>query len=420
MMTRIALALALFSTVAHAQSSPPDAPRPGDESGRLDQEPGDSALRKLARGVLYAPRLAVTLAFAPIEGGAWVYERYQLSDRASTLFFDKTGTYGLFPTFTIESGFSPNVGARFVHRNVGGAREHFDLRASTGGRFHEKAETSFRTGDRLGRNTALELGAEYQRRPRDSFYGIGNLDDAETMRVRYRRRLMRVTTAADRRLAGDLHLRAAAQVADNELMDTRARSAYGEIELRYDSRRNASMWEPSPVPATGWLIAGFGGRSAALDGGTDFWRYGADVQRFFYVGPGPRVIALRARGEAIAGETGEVPFVELPRIGGGTTLRGYAVDRFRDRVAFSSSIAYQWDIARYVSVSVFADAGKVAPTLRDVDTDNIRFGYGIAVDAHTMRSFLARATLASSVDGGVFFNVSLDPVFELQGRTERR
>jgi len=101
-------------------------------------------------------------------------------------------------------------------------------------------------------------------------------------------------------------------------------------------------------------------------------------------------------------------------------LRGYASDRFRDRIAMVGSVDYSWDLAPTISASLFVDAGRVQRSLEDLETSDLRVGYGMQVDLHTSRSFLARAQIASSVDGGVFFNFGLDPVFELDGRVERR
>ena len=437
----IAGAALLATAIVHAEPTPTTdaAPLPGNESGRLDHEPGDSSARKLARGALLLPKLAVTVAFSPFEGAAYAFERYQLADRANRLFFNDAGTIGLMPTLKLESGFGINVGARFVHRDVFGAKEHYSLRASTGGRFHERATTSFSTGERLGKDTALELGGEFERRPKDRFYGLGAMEADLDVYARYRHRMARVTSAFDRRIAGGLHVRAAGQLADHTFDESDSgapitevfamdrlvgfegvRNGYGEVELRYDTRRRASEWDPATIPATGWLLAGFAGRSTALDDGADFWRYGVDVQRFISFGRGPRVLGLRARGEGVTGELSEVPFIELPQIGGGTTLRGYEVDRFRDRIAVSGSAEYQWDLGRHVSTSVFVDVGTVSDSVRSLDDNDLRLGYGLALNLATPRTFIGRATLASSIDGGVFFNVSLDPVFELEGRTERR
>ena len=129
---------------------------------------------------------------------------------------------------------------------------------------------------------------------------------------------------------------------------------------------------------------------------------------------------VRAHGEAISAAPDDAPFFDLPRLGGSTYLRGYPSDRFRDRVAAVASLDYQWDLSRNVSATVFADAGRVYQSLRDVRLEDLRVGYGVGLQLNTEKSFLARVSVASSIDGGVFVDVALDPVFELDRRVDRR
>ena len=455
-MIKLGLLALLASSIAVADDEPTaadvaGAPSAGDESGRVDErDEHDGAGRWIARGLLFIPRVAVTVVFAPVEGTAWAVERYQLLDRAQRLFFNDAGTFGVFPTFQLEAGFGVNAGGRLVHRDLFGAHEHFDLRASGGGRFRQRVATELASGARFGKRVSIELGAEYEKRPKDVFYGIGNADemlspqpidpaiDAAT-ETRFRHRIMRATGAFDVRLASAFHVRGAGAITDHEFdrSDTGApidevfmtdrlagydgvRNGYAELELRWDSRGRANDYEPISVISSGQLVALFAGRVTALDDSEDFWRYGLDVQQFFRIGPGPRVIALRSHGEAVTGDRDEVPFNELPRLGGKSVLRGYPLDRFRDRVALVSSVDYQWDLTSTISASLFVDAGRVQPSLADLESSDLRVGYGMSFDLHTARSFLARASIASSIDGGVFFNFALDPVFELDGRVERR
>jgi hypothetical protein len=89
------------------------------------------------------------------------------------------------------------------------------------------------------------------------------------------------------------------------------------------------------VRSTGGLAAVYAGRLHRLDGGPDFWRYGFDLQRFLRITEGPRVIIAHLHGEAVTGRRDEVPFTELPTLGGPTYLRGYAPhpvipERFND------------------------------------------------------------------------------------------
>jgi len=264
--------------------------------------------------------------------------------------------------------------------------------------------------------------------------------DAAT-ETRFRHRIMRAHGTVDVRVAKAFHVLGAGSVTDHTYgrsaegaaidevfmtdrlagFDDGVRNTYGELELRWDSRGRANDYEPISVISSGQLLALFAGRVTPLDAdGKDFWRYGVDAQQFFRVGPGPRVIALRAQTEAVTGNRDDVPFTELPRLGGKDVLRGYPSDRFRDKVAMVSSLDYQFDLMPNLSASLFVDAGRVQSSVSDFETSDLRVGYGMQFDLHTSRSFLARASIASSIDGGVFFNFGLDPVFELDGRVQRR
>lgn len=335
----------------HTAAEIQDAPLPGEESGRVDEvDDGDSALREVGRGMLVLPRAAFEIAFGPVRAGVWAYERFQLRDRWFQLFFNRDRTVGVYPTLAYDSTFGVAVGGRFVARDIFGDGEHFALRAATGGRYREIVTAAVRTGDRLGR-LELELGAEHERRPHDKFYGIGN---TEGMELEYRQQLRRVSAIADLRIVRDLHLRTAGALTDLDFelppegqMLVGAggvRHAYGDLELSWDSRGRYTRWEPGSLVSIGWLASTYAGRYAVEDG-PDFWRAGADVQHFLRVTTGPRVIATRAHLEGVSGDVDEVPFDELPKLGGSRLLRGYHTDQFRDRVAAVGTVEYRWDLA---------------------------------------------------------------------------
>jgi hypothetical protein len=444
-MTRMLILLALFASKAYAE---PVVTPPGEESGRVDERDDSvSAGRRIARGALILPRYALKLAFFPIEKGVWAVERYDLAERLHRIFWNDANTVGLFPTAQVEAGFGLNIGAHLVVRDLFGHKERFDLRTSGGGRFNERVAASFETG-RAGR-VRVEAHGEFERRPKDVFFGIGNADAPMTLvadpiddagaQARFRHRLMRAITTVDVGITGALHARVSGSLSDHtfdrsdvapsidEVYDTSAitgfagyRAGYSELELAWDTRRAATHWEPRSLPSTGGLLAAFGGRLHSFDGGPAMFRYGADAQRFLRIGEGPRTIVLRAHLEGITGSLSEVPFDQLPRLGGKDRLRGYQLDRFRDRVAAVGSIDYRWDLNRSMSASLFVDAGRVYRGLDEMTLDGLRTGYGVALEAHTEHNFLARVSLASSIDGGVFLDFALDPVFELDERVQRR
>ena len=409
-------------------------------------------LRRGARGVLFVPKVATDIALTPLRASVWAMERYHLIDLYNRLFFNDALTIGLVPIASFESGFGINAGARFVDRDVFGAREHLSVQAAAGGRYKQVYSGSLRSGSRFGDHVGLELDGQYELRPRDPFYGIGDHDssmlpatpvdprmDPTAVETRYRERIARVAGVLDVRLFDGFHARSSSELTDRTFgvsdqgvpIDTvyapaglvgygGVRYAYSELELRFDDRGRANQYEPMPFYSVGSLAAVFGGRIHRLDGASDYWRYGVDLQHFVRLAEGPRVLALRLHGEAVSGTLSDVPFTELPQLGGTSDLRGYPADRFRDRVAALGTIEYEWDLSGLVSASVFVDAGRVFPSIGDLSLDHMRVGYGIALQGHTERSFGLEGSLTSSIDGGLFLNLSFNPVFQLDERVRRR
>jgi hypothetical protein len=433
-------------TGAQVEAQPP----PGYESGRVDREPDEPTIAMVTRGALFVPRIAVTMAFTPVRGAIQLTKRYELVDRYRRLFYSGDGRYGVLPVLRAQLEYGVTVGAKFVHSDLFGAHERLRLRAATGGRVSQSYGALITTGERF-EAVRFELQGLYETRVREPFYGIGNGDEIvaapapidvlmedTAVETRFRRRAVRTWLAADLELARSFHLRPAVAFGDlefargssgpliDEVFEPMSligldgyRSGYAELELRWDTRGSSSIWESSAVFSRGSLASVFAGRMKVEDG-AGLWRYGGDLQHFIRVGAGPRVISGRLHAEAITGSVEEVPFTELPTLGGEALLRGYPSDRFRDRVAAVGSVEYAWDLSQLLTTSLFVDAGRVYSSLDDLSLDQLRVGYGLGLDLHGRKNFLARFQIASSIDGGVFAYVSFDPVFDVPPRVERR
>jgi len=427
------------------------APYPGDESGRTDEPDRDSLPRRAGRLALFPVRLGLNLGLAPVRGLLWAQDRYHLDELYFRAFYNADRTIGLYPTASYAAGYGFDAGAAFKDSEMFGRGETLTLDAVTGALvgddYHESAHAAFHTGRRLGR---VQVGVEtgFERRPTDPFYGIGNADvapqpaaavdprrDAAAVPTSYRYQEARAAAYADARITGALHVRALGTVTEHAFSRSTSdaaidavydpaglvgwpgfASAYGELEVRFDQRGRASSWEPAELHTEGWLVAAALGRSHRLDGGPDFWRGTAEVQQYLRLARGPRLLALRLRGEAVSGAVGEVPFSQLPTLGGGEFLRGYEFQRFRDRAAAVASVEYIWDLAHWVDAVLFVDAGRVYSSMSAIGVDRLRVGFGAAIRIFDESHFLCEVGVASSIDGGFFLNFSFNRVFHATPR----
>jgi outer membrane protein assembly factor BamA len=408
---------------------------------------------------LFVPRIALEVVMAPARGAAWAYHHYAVNERFHNIFFNKSGTYGVYPIASIESGFGLNLGAHALHRNVLGVGENVSLRASFGGRFKQAYLFSAGSGDRF-EVVAIGLEVGFERRAKDLFYGIGNGDLASAPmqpvdplagvvahKSRFRQDIARATIDASVELPYQFEMRLAASLQTREFGESPSVEAgqaisenfdvaqlhgfedglfslYNELELRFDSRRALSRFESAATPGGGWLLAGFLGHGTGFkDDPSDFYRYGTHLQRFFRIARGPRTVALRLYHEGVTGDYDDVPFGELPRLGG-NFLRGYKRDRFRDRVSTLATVEYRWDLANNLAGILYADVGRVYPTLRDFTLDGHRASSGIAVQVHTLESFVMRFGIGASVgrnrEESYALTLEFDPTYKAQARTARR
>ena len=52
----------------------------------------------------------------------------------------------------------------------------------------------------------------------------------------------------------------------------------------------------------------------------------------------------------------------------------------------------------------------------ELTTDGMRLGFGVGVSVHNETGFLIDLSVASSIDGGIFFNAIFNPVVDYRPR----
>jgi outer membrane translocation and assembly module TamA len=120
------------------------------------------------------------------------------------------------------------------------------------------------------------------------------------------------------------------------------------------------------------------------------------------------VLVLRAVVEGVEGKTAEIPFSELPRLGGPRRLRGYALDRFRDEKAALGTLEYHYPIHQFVAGSLYVDAGHVASNYGDLVSSKWQWGAGggFIVRSRDRQLF----TFNVAYGDGVHFHITTDPL----------
>ena len=415
-----------------------NAPSPREASGvtREDSPPTRDRLLWVPRALLFFPRIAVWAASQPLRGAAYAYEEYDLGPRATAATFNKERTFGAYPVATYETGFGVTLGGRILYRDVFDRGERLKGRVNFGGRYRQAYGLDLRSGQRFGDRVTLEFDTSYERRPQERYYGIGNTDDA--VGTRFREDIVRnvlrfdtrITNDFQSRLSGALMFREFAGTGDDDSVtmhydtaaiagfDTGVDNLYIEHAFVYDSRRPSSPYQSQALDATGWFASlHLGMTTGVRDDPSELIAYGGEVQRYFDLYDGSRVLAIRLLVEAVTGD--HISFIDLPRLGGAEYLRGYPNGRFRDRAVTLGTAEYTWDLGNYLAAYTFVDVGRPWPSLADLEADgtaNLRVGYGGGVQVHTSSSFMTRVQVAASRDGDVFLELALSPAF---GRRER-
>jgi hypothetical protein len=147
------------------------------------------------------------------------------------------------------------------------------------------------------------------------------------------------------------------------------------------------------------------------DGGTySFRRYEADAAQFVPLFTKRWILALHARGAFSDASSGHiVPFYLMPSLGGKNTLRGYHDYRFHDNHMEAFNAESRWALFTHVDAAVFADAGKVASRVADLDLHHLKTSYGAGLRVHNATATLVRLDVGHSIEGWRIFIKVSDP-----------
>lgn len=149
-------------------------------------------------------------------------------------------------------------------------------------------------------------------------------------------------------------------------------SAGVQLALLYDSRDNLLNAKEGIYLQ---LTHGFYGK---ILGGTQRF----ELTRFdlrYYTKPLQKTSSVLAFQLQAQFSHNDTPLLELGRLGGDVTMRGYFEGRFTDRHLIATQIEWRQKISRLWGVTAFTGLGGVAPSLGDFSFDTIRPAVGVGV-----------------------------------------
>jgi hypothetical protein len=440
-----------------AEEAPAGAPKAApDEARNLEKtrkhEPEDIALA-VPRAILTLPRLVLMGLTEPISEGLSIATDERLARVRAVFFWNERMTVGWLPIASFQSGYGVSFGARLFHEDLFGHEEQLTVEGQFGGLHSQMYEVHFSAAKLRGTPLWLDMRGRYDVNPRMIFAGIGNppvvpSDRAEgigprdgAVRTRYsqqrglaaarlgwtfaqRRRFFRPGAGFiynHRDFGEDVSRRAFLIGSQGAAFDPSTHDVYDVERIpgftnSVDVARVLGTLEFDHAGTEGRPYQGF--RWVALGGGAPpqmrdvaYWHYGTEAMGFFNLFSQTRMLVLRAAIEAVHSPRDNLPFTELPRLGGPFRLRGYRLDTFRDNIAVLGTAEYRYPIHYNVAGNLFVDVGRVARDYRDLVSpkmDPWRVGVGGGFRFSVKDHLVFRVDVAYGDDIVVFF--STDPL----------
>jgi hypothetical protein len=442
------LLLVLAAPVTAGAQTPPPTPGPGSSPKPYDgPPPKPDEARGLAspatdpadiglfvpRLVLFPGKLATQIVFFPLRHGMRFLQRHAVIERVASIFYNDDHTAAILPTFQFISAYGPTVGVSAFHTNMGGNGEKGEISAQAGGLVNQAYEASFSADRVSGSRMYVSSVARYDIRPRLLFQGIGDDGDvaqtgplldprAAAVRTRFQQDRLLLAERAGYTIGkpGNLVKIGGAAIFNHRTFNSNPPSEIPSIESVYDTSKLVGFDRGTTTAELDATLVvdtrdseGLTSSGVYVDaflGGVPpvrqyhYVHYGLDAAGYIDLYKQNRVLVVRGEIEAVEGKYEDIPFSDLPRLGGPTRLRGYRLDRFRDKKSALATLEYQYPIHEMIGGAVFVDAGHVGSNYNElVDFKRWRVGVGGGIRVRSKDSMLFSFDLAYGDDGVLLF-----------------
>lgn len=420
-------------------TKPAKKPVNADEARNYEKPPGtepeDVALF-VPRVILAVPRYALKLVFFPIRETIRFVDKHAIIETVEDVLYNDARTAAIVPTLGIDSYFGPTIGVKAFHEDLAGHDEYASAEAKFGGMYNLATQLHFRADHYGGSRLWLESVARFESDPGLLFQGIGDGDANAPAGGLAARDAAIATRYSQQRLLG-LQRAGISFGQPGELLQLGATGSYSvrdfgtkqrgsdpSIEQVYDVNQLVGFADRVPTfetdlnlifdwrdvagaTSSGGYLEMFGGYVPRL-GKYSFWHHGAELTGYIDIYKGTRVLVLRGFVEGVEGADQDIPFAELPRLGGPHRLRGYPLGRFRDEKAAVGTVEYHYPIHQYVAGALFVDVGRVERSYGDFLNGDWKVGGGGGFIVRSRSSQLFAFDIAYGE--GIQFHITTDPL----------
>ena len=387
--------LALLVAVTPTQSFAQGDTAPGDRIAT--EEEIASAIRPASLLPLRILSLPHRKLSAGMERGLIKFERKKVRERMQT-WMENLRQRGVTPRFG-GSGEGTGIGGGVQYRIPTGERHAVNLLGLLTTLRYQEFGINWSWDTAAGR---LLAESSYQWRPEENFYGLGHASSKQnhtTFALRQSWVGFRYEITAARRFRVGALQRVAwisAAPGENALAPyaTQARLQSTGIYLDLDGIRQEYR-------LGGALHVGASHQRSLNAGRFRYFAYEFQMEGRLPVVPDNSAVVAQANIELSRprGGSGAIPFYLLPHIGGSSTLRGYALDRFYGMNLMLLSLEYRYRIHPNIQIIPFFDEGQIFDRTSDLSWLNWHRNYGIGLRLRSATGTVARIEYGRSEEG---------------------
>ncbi len=364
------------------------------------------APRTAGERLLWIPRILVAPLYfvtefvlrRPLSGMSRLAEQSS-SDPLRFFVFGRKQNAAIAPTFYVDFGDQPSVGLYFRWNEAGHANHRMRFYFATWGKDWLRGRIATRL---VSDNERWELQIELEayRRADGRHFGLGSavVDRGARYQQRYLRAVLEFEAhpwrhsyvhtyfeMRERRFSDDVFTgQTIPEAVAQGLVEEPPGYADGYwvwaqgFEIRVDSR------DPERGGRSGGLVRIAGEHAFDIrQPETNRWlHWSASLGGYLDVSGAGHVLALHATAKAAETLSGEIPFTELPTLGGEDAFRGFRYGHLRGESAANLILEYSWPIWAYLDGLAHLAVGNVYDgRFDDFSLENLRMSFGIGIGA---------------------------------------